>query len=197
MLDFEAVLAGCLKNENKSKEWVYKSFYGYLMAVILRYVADRNDAEELVNDSFIKIFKSVAQFNSPQAPDQQLKAFKGWIARISSRTAIDYLRGKRTFLYVDEVAEADQPLTDVNAVSRLNVQDIMKLLNDLPETHRLIFNMYEIEGFSHDEISKLLNMPESSSRVYLTRAKNKLRTLYLASQNSPYESMNTPNTHPI
>lgn len=190
MLKFEDVLAGCLKNDNKCKEVVYKSFYGYLMGVILRYVNDRNDAQELINDSFIKIFKSIGQFSFPKNKgDLDLqKAFKGWIARISSRTAIDFLRSRRIHLSVDEIEELQQPLTELNAISQLNVQDIMKLLGQLPETHKLIFNMYEIEGFSHDEISKLLNIPESSSRVYLTRAKNKLRALYSKSLISSYES---------
>ncbi|WP_316810495.1 RNA polymerase sigma factor [Pedobacter heparinus] len=190
MLKFEDAIAGCLRNDNKSKEMVYKSFYGYLMGVILRYVEDRNDAEELVNDSFIKIFKNIGQFSSPKYNDQLQKAFKGWIAKISSRTAIDFLRGKKTFLYVDDITEAQQPLTELSAISQLNVQDMMKMLNKLPETHKLVFNMYEIEGFSHEEISNMLNIPESSCRVYLTRAKNKLRALYKNSLINAYESTN-------
>lgn len=187
MLKFEDVLAGCLKNDNKCKEVIYKSFYGYLMGVILRYVTDRNDAEELINDSFIKVFKGMAQFNYPKEKDELQKAFKGWIARITSRTAIDFLRSKRTYVYVDDIEEAQQPLIEVNAISQLHVKDIMKLLNQLPETHKLIFNMYEIEGFSHEEISSVLNIPESSSRVYLTRAKHKLRILYAKSLINSYE----------
>ncbi|ACU02280.1 RNA polymerase sigma factor [Pedobacter heparinus] len=187
MLKFEDAIAGCLRNDNKSKEMVYKSFYGYLMGVTLRYVEDRNDAEELVNDSFIKIFKNISQFSAPKYNDQMQKAFKGWIAKISSRTAIDFLRGKRTFLYVDDMTELQQPITELNAVSQLNVQDMMKMLNKLPETHKLVFNMYEIEGFSHEEISKMMNIPESSCRVYLTRAKNKLRELYKNSLLNAYE----------
>lgn len=197
MLKFEDAIAGCLRNDNKSKEMVYKSFYGYLMGVTLRYVDDRNDAEELVNDSFIKVFKSIGQFNAPKYSDQLQKAFKGWIARISSRTAIDFLRSKRTLLYVDDIAEEQQPLTELNAIAQLNVQDIMKLLNELPETHKLIFNMYEIEGFSHEEISKMLNIPESSCRVYLTRAKNKLRELYKNSLMNSYEPTTIQNIRRI
>lgn len=197
MLNFEDAIAGCLRNDNKSKEMVYKSFYGYLMGVTLRYVDDRNDAEELVNDSFIKVFKSIGQFNAPKYGDQLQKAFKGWIARISSRTAIDFLRSKRTFLYVDDITEEQQPLTELNAVAQLNAQDIMKLLNKLPETHKLIFNMYEIEGFSHEEISKMMNIPESSCRVYLTRAKNKLRELYKNSLMNSYGPTTIQNTRSL
>ncbi|EDM36292.1 putative RNA polymerase ECF-type sigma factor [Pedobacter sp. BAL39] len=178
MLRFKEVLAGCLKNDNKSKEVVYKSFYGYLMGVVFRYVSDRNDAEELVNDSFIKIFKNLSQFAHPRDEDALTKAFKGWIAKISSRTAIDFIRSRRALVYMDDFTEAEQPITEWNALTKLNVQDILRLLNGLPELHRLVFNLYEIEGYAHDEIAKLLSIPESSSRVYLTRAKQKLRVLY-------------------
>jgi len=178
MLNIEEALKGCLQNKNKSKEMIYKSFYGYLMGVILRYVNDRNDAEELVNDCFVKIFKNVATFTFPQNKEDLPRAFKGWIAKISSRTAIDFLRTKKTRIYVDELDDHQHPVTEVNIISKLNVQDILSLLDALPETQRIIFNMYEIEGFSHDEISKMLDISGSSSRVYLTRAKNKLRTLY-------------------
>lgn len=178
MLNFEETIVGCLRNDNKSKEMVYKSFYGYLMAIILRYVKERDDAEELVNDVFIKIFNAVNQFNFPKNKEEHQKAFKAWISKIASRTAIDFLRSKRSLLSIDEVVEEKEPLTEINIITALNVKDILKLLDALPEIQRLIFNLYEIEGFSHDEISKSLNIPESSSRVYLTRAKNKLRMLY-------------------
>jgi RNA polymerase sigma factor (sigma-70 family) len=178
MSAFEEILAGCLKQDNKCKEMIYKSFYGYLIGVILRYVKERADAEELVNDSFIKIFKNLHTFRHPQNPGELQNAFKGWSAKISSRTAIDFLRSKKTFLNVDDIPEDKHTATRETAIALLNVQDIMKLVNALPDTHRIIFNMYEIEGFSHDEIAKTLDIPVSSSRVYLTRAKNKLRELY-------------------
>ncbi|MFP5079226.1 RNA polymerase sigma factor [Pedobacter sp. JCM 36344] len=178
MLKLEDAITGCQQNKNKAKEMIYKSFYGYLMGVILRYVSDRNDAEELVNDCFVKIFKNIVTFTFPEKPDELQKAFKGWIAKISSRTSIDFLRTKKTKVYVDDLDEHQHPVTEVNVISKLHVQDILALLDALPDTQKIIFNMYEIEGFSHDEISKILDISCSSSRVYLTRAKNRLRTLY-------------------
>jgi RNA polymerase sigma factor (sigma-70 family) len=178
MLKLEDTIKGCQQNNNKAKEMIYKSFYGYLMGVIMRYVNDRSDAEELVNDCFVKIFKNIATFTFPQQPDELHKAFKGWIAKISSRTSIDFLRTKKTKIYVDDLDDHQHPVTDVNVISTLHVKDILALLNALPDTQRIIFSLYEIEGFSHDEIAKILEISGSSSRVYLTRAKNKLRTLY-------------------
>lgn len=186
MLGFEAILNGCVKNDRSCKEMMYKSFYGYLMGIALRYTKNTFDSEELVNDCFIKIFKNIETFRSPKNADELPAAFKGWIAQIASRKAIDRIRRSKAHLYVDEVAEEEHPATQVSTASPLHVQDILNLLSQLPELHRLVFNLYEIEGFSHEEISKILDVSESSSRVYLTRAKNKLRTLYCNMMENSY-----------
>ncbi|MET4083035.1 RNA polymerase sigma factor (sigma-70 family) [Pedobacter sp. UYP30] len=186
ILSFEAILKGCVKNDDSCKEMMYKSFYGYLMGITLRYTKNTFDSEELVNDSFIKIFRNLAAFRHPENAEELQQSFKGWIGQIASRTAIDRLRTSKGHLYVDELAEEAHPSIQVSTASQLHVKDILNLLNYLPETHRLVFNLYEIEGFSHEEISKMLNIPVSSSRVFLTRAKNKLRTLYTDTMSNSY-----------
>lgn len=158
---------------------MYKSFYGYIMGIILRYTKNMADGEELVNDTFIKIFKHVEHFKAPTNPLALQKSFKGWVAQIASRTAIDNIRRTKIQFYVDDLGEEELKNEPVNIASNLEVDDILNLLNYLPELQRLVFNLYEIEGFSHEEIANMLNIPESSSRVYLTRSKNKLRSLYL------------------
>ncbi|MCX2575018.1 RNA polymerase sigma factor [Pedobacter sandarakinus] len=158
---------------------MYKSFYGYLMGIILRYTKNLSDSEELVNDTFIKVFKNIHTFRHPKNPEELQKSFKGWIAQIGCRTAIDKIRGNKIQFYVDDLAEDEHPASQVSVTSDLHVNDIMKLLDQLPDNQRLVFNLYEIEGFAHEEISRMLNIPESSSRVYLTRSKSKLRSLYL------------------
>lgn len=186
ILGFEAILRGCVKNNGSCKEMMYKSFYGYLMGVALRYTKNTFDSEELVNDSFIKIFKNISSFKYPANPEELKPSFKGWIAQITSRTAIDRIRTSKAHLYVDEITEAEHPATHVSAASQLHVKDILNLISQLPETHQFVFNLYEIEGFSHEEISKMLNIPTNSSRVYLTRAKNTLRKLYLETMTNSY-----------
>ncbi|MDN3585084.1 RNA polymerase sigma factor [Pedobacter aquatilis] len=187
ILDVEEIIKGCKKNDNAAKEMMYKSFYGYLMGIILRYVKNSYDGEELVNDCFIKIFKNISSYQTPANAVDAQKTFKGWMARIASRTAIDKLRTLKNQSYLDDLTEDEHPASHVSVTSDLHVQDILKLLNELPDTHRLVFNLYEIEGFAHDEISKMMSIPESSSRVYLTRAKNKLRTLYTNTLVNSYE----------
>lgn len=172
------ILIGCSDNDEQCQEWVYKSFYGYVMGVIVRYNKDVSQAEELVNDSFIKIFKNIRMFIYPEGSENLLKAFKGWMAKIASRTAIDFLRISKNIQTNDELTEVHSLADHYNVLDKMNAQDILKLLDDLPQIQRIIFNMYEIEGFKHEEIANELHIPVKNSRVYLGRAKERLRILY-------------------
>lgn len=174
----KSLVQDCQNNDASSKERMYRSFYGYLMGVILRYVRLSDDAEELVNDSFMKIFKHIGGFSGPDDPESYGKSFRGWIAKIASRTAIDHIRKQKSNFNTSEIEKAGAYLASAPVSMDMDIADIMSLLNQLPDIHKLVFNLYEVEGYSHDEIAKMLDIPVSSSRVFLTRAKSKLRTLY-------------------
>ncbi|RYG12478.1 MAG: RNA polymerase sigma factor [Chitinophagaceae bacterium] len=111
------------------------------------------------------------------------KVFKGWIGKITANMAIDKFRSHKHLVHVEDVpAESVIELT-VQPSDRLSFNDIMALLDQLPPLQQVIFNMYAIEGFSHDEIAKELNMLPNTSRVYLKRAREKLMILYQAEEN--------------
>lgn len=167
-----------LKLAFESKEWIYKSFYAYLFKITLRYVKRVHEAEEIVNDSFLKIFRKLDHFNCSEDVPGYITAFKAWIAKIASRTAIDFLRVNKNYRVTDELTERISPPDAYNPIEKIQIQEIMALLNELPEIQRLIFNMFNIEGYSHAEIAKKLNIPVKNSRVYLSRAKSRLRELY-------------------
>ena len=178
-LTLKVALDECvLEDTERSKAFIYKKFYGYLMAVALRYIKNEMEAEDAVNESFIKVFKKINDFVAHE--DEQIleKTMKGWMARITVNTTIDKLRGRKETFALDDVYEGELLATAVYSENKLNESDILKLLNDLPDIQKSIFNLYEIEGYSHDEIGQLLDIPESTSRTYLTRAKAKLRKLY-------------------
>jgi RNA polymerase sigma factor (sigma-70 family) len=174
----EDVLAGSLAGDEKSREWIYKSYYGYLMGVVLRYLKEPVQAEELVNDSFIKILKNLHGFIAPDDPELLAMAFKAWIARITSRTVIDHLRILKNNRHSELLTEFHFSEGQVTVLDKLNAGDILKLLDQLPQLQRVIFNMHEIEGYKHEEIASALQIPVKNSRVYLARAKDRLRTLY-------------------
>lgn len=172
------ILSGCIKGKEESREWIYKNFYGYVKSIVVRYIDNDADAEELINDNFIKVFGKLHTFKLPEDDEMLLKTFKVWLSRISSRTAIDFLRIAKHNKNLDELTDETEMINHVTVIEKINANDILKLLNSLPEMHRVIFNMHEIEGFTHVEISKALNIPEKHSRVYLARAKSRLRILY-------------------
>lgn len=165
----QELIRQCKNGDLKYQELLYKQFYGYAMGIGLRYSANRDDALEVVNDAFIKVFNSIKSF------DNSLP-FKPWLQKVIVHTAIDQHRKNKRYLTAD-LDEAVAISTPAIAINQLNLKDILLMLNSLPEINKLVFNLYEIEGYNHEEISKILNIAQSSSRVYLSRAKEKLRKL--------------------
>lgn len=168
LLSESELIQKCKHGELRYQEMLYKHFYGYAMGVGLRYLPNRDDSLEVVNDAFIKVFKSIGHFENE-------KSFKPWLRRIIVNTAID--RRRKDIMIVNEMDldHADHLSELPGAIENLNAADILGLMNRLPEIQRVVFNMYEIDGYSHEEIGQFLNMSASSSRVYLSRAKEKLR----------------------
>lgn len=164
------IISGCRANKSSSQEKLYKKFYGYALAVALAYCYNREEAVEVVNDSFIKVFRNIETFITTEP-------FRPWLRKIVVNTSIDKVRATRKFQHqvdIKEMKHASQ--TDIE--SELTAKQIYAMLNELPEALRLVFNMYEIEGYSHREIAGRLDIAESSSRTYLARAKEQLRDLY-------------------
>ena len=165
----EEIISQCKTGSLKYQELLYKHFYGYAMGISLRYSLTREDALEVVNDAFIKVFNAINNYNND-------RPFKAWLRTILVNTAIDRRRKDLKFRLNVELDNA-MPVIGADAMGTLTIQDILKMMNDLPPIQMTIFNLYEIDGYNHEEIGELLAMPASSSRVYLSRAKEKLRTI--------------------
>lgn len=176
----DEIIQGCLRNKEKSQEMLYKRFFGYALRVALIYNKNRENALETVNDSFVKVFKQIGRFDNTMP-------FKNWLSRIVVNTSIDRFRKSRKEIQFDDKETFFIPDDSPNILTQLSAEDILGLLNRLPEIHRMVFSLYEIEGYTHDEISSLLNIPESTSRVYLTRAKKRLRELFEMLFSTRYE----------
>ena len=147
---------------------LYKHFYGYAMSVALRYSNSRDEACEIVNDSFMKAFDKLNQYAMENS-------FKGWFRRILVNTSIDYYRKNVKHYAAMDIDKANAESYEPEIIGQLSKEDILGLLRNLPEMLRMVFNMYEIEGYAHNEISEKLGIPTSTSRTYLARAKQKLR----------------------
>ncbi|TAE26171.1 MAG: sigma-70 family RNA polymerase sigma factor [Cytophagales bacterium] len=163
----------CQQGSVKHQEMLYKQFFGFAMGVTLRYTTARDEAMSIVNDSFMKVFATIDRYVFETS-------FRGWLRRIVVNTALDYYRRSAKYeASTVQLDEAESPLTvsDAGIISQLTAEDILALLAQLPVQYRIVFNLYELEGYSHDEIAGQLGLSVSSSRVYLTRAKEQLGRL--------------------
>jgi len=171
------------KADERLKERIYKHYWGYLMGVSLRYIPDRDVAKGVINDSFMKAFNHLETFVCDDEENFN-RMFKAWLAKITVRTALNEIRKNKSAIYYEELSDEHAISYSENYHDKLIVEDIMNLLNKLLPLHKTVFSLYEIEGFNHEEIAEMLDIPSSSSRVYLTRAKEKLRNLYRKSIDS-------------
>ncbi len=167
------LIEGCRNNETESQEKLYKHFFGYVLAIAMRYSGARCKAIEVVDDSFMKVFDKISLYDETQD-------FKGWLRRIVINTAIDESRKQQGRNLKESKINGTDILSGTvnNTDSDLHLSELYELIECLPFLHRSVFSLFEIEGFSHKEIAELLQIQESSSRTYLTRAKKELRKLY-------------------
>ncbi len=169
----QELIDGCKKKKVKCQELLYKQFFGYALSIALRYIGDRNKAIEVVDDSFMKVFDKICLYNTNQD-------FKGWFRIIIINTTIDKLRKEQILTQRERKINGESVLMNdkCDADSGVHFTELYELTSSLPDIHRTVFNLFEIEGFNHREIAQMLDIPESSSRTYLTRAKKRLRDLY-------------------
>ncbi len=168
------VISGCKEGVAKYEELLYRRFFSYAMSIAVRYIGNSEDAIEVVNDSFLKVFDNLSEFDTS-------KPFKAWFARIVVNTAIDSYR--KNLKHDHGITDLEDGVHQWNerepmAEVQLAAEDILRMFDKLPHTYRVIFNLYEIERYSHNEIGEMLGIAESSSRAALTRAKRMLREQY-------------------
>lgn len=176
---FATLIDGCLKEERRAQQRVYELFYGKMMAVCLRYTKNTDQAKDILQDGFIKVFKSVDKFN-------RAGSFEGWIRRIMVNTAIDHFRRtKNSYLLLGEERSiedfGDQDEEDVLAdesgedVLDLKPADIINAMQKLTPAYRTVFNLYVFEELTHKEIADMLGINIGTSKSNLAKAKQNLK----------------------
>lgn len=170
----QTIWEGCLRNDRKQQELLYKVLAPKMLAVCMRYAHDKDEAQDILQEGFIKMFKNMSNYRGEGS-------LEGWIRRIMVHSAISRYRKAKSMVLVDNFAEQGIPVSSSYNDNGLEARDLMNMVQELPSTYRSVFNMYAIEGFSHQEISSKLGMSELLSRTTLHRArtllKNKLMSL--------------------
>jgi len=177
----DSLLEGCKKGDRKAQESLYKALASKMMGVCMRYAKDTFEAEDILQMGFVKVFQKVSEFRSDGS-------FEGWIRRIMVNTAIEtYRKNLRSLnmVNIDEVYDQPQSTFDMG---KLELNDLMKLVQQLSNGYRIVFNMYAIEGYSHKEIAKKLGISEGASKSQLSRARAILKDKIIKMEGSNYAS---------
>ncbi len=166
------ILEACKRGEESAREKFYRHFYGYALSICLAYANHSEEAAEIMNDGFVKVFRHLSGQRHPEA-------LTAWIRKIMVNTAIDHYR-KQSRLPVSQSLHALQQVASVDygeeaVYGRLSVQEIMAAVQALPVPYRLVFNLYVLEGYAHKEIAERLRIAESTSRAHLSEANAMLR----------------------
>jgi RNA polymerase sigma factor (sigma-70 family) len=171
------LIKACIKEDAASQKEVFDRFSGRMLTVCLRYARSSADAEDILQDAFIKVFDKMHQFKFEGS-------FEGWIRRIVVNTALKKysLRRYEKEVVGYEIKDKDESSVEASAYTDLTAKELMDLINALPSGYKLIFNLYVIEGYQHDEIAEMLGIQPGTSRSQLVKARNMLQKQILELQ---------------
>ena len=159
-----------MQNKAACQRMLFDAYAGKMMSVCYRYAGNTHDAEDLLQEAFIKIYAHIHQFKWEGS-------FEGWLRRIVVNTALKALQKKRLhFTEINEAASGGLKI-EPETYSQLHTDQLMMLLKSLPDGYRVVFNLYVIEGYDHDEIAKMLNIQASTSRSQLVKARKMLQQM--------------------
>lgn len=169
------IIKGCTLGNRKDQERLFKHFYGKMLAVCMRYTKDKDSAQEVVQEGFIKIFDKLSEFDFKGS-------FEGWIRRIMVNASIDATRKlKRSPIRTDEtylfVEKEDEGNFDLEQLTKLKAEFAIEAIQQLSPGYKAVFNLYVIENYTHKEIGEILNISEGTSKSNLAKAKMKLKKL--------------------
>jgi RNA polymerase sigma factor (sigma-70 family) len=159
---------GCLNNNRKQQEALYKLLAPKMMSVCMRYAKDKDTAQDILQDGFMKVFKNMQYYRGEGSRE-------GWVRRIMVHSAINHYRKAKKMVLVDDFSETKLNNGYGYNAHTLDTNDLLKLVQQLPDNYRSIFNMYAIDGYSHKEIGNNLNISEILSRTNLNRARTMLK----------------------
>jgi len=170
-------VGACALNSRESQKVIYSSFYGYAMAICDRYTSREEDAVEILNDGFLKIFKEIHHYQPAYA--DVMSSFKGWLRKIMVYTAIDHYRKYHKHQIVKELDNVVYQVASVSedAVDRLSYEEIIRAIQLLSPGYRTVLNLFIIEGLSHEEISERLGISTGTSKSNLSKARKQLQKI--------------------
>lgn len=184
--DLSSILDACRDGNAQAQRCLIRQFAGYAKSISVRYAATFEEAEEIVNDCFLKVFNHLHSYDNAQP-------FKAWFRTIAINTAIDYYRKNLKWqgqLSLDDLEVADW---SDDILSEISAQEILIMVQRLPPAYRLVFTLFVIDGYSHKEIANMLGIQEGTSKSNLRDARRKLQTMIKLNFPHLYQLYNWPN----
>lgn len=166
----DELIKGCRQNERKAQKQLYEAYFNLFYSIVKRYEKDAENIQTIVNNAFMSIFKSIAQYSG-------VGNFEGWMKKILINKALDHLKQNKGLYVVDKEYEKVSDVVSVEneILSQYNMAELYEMIQELPTVTRAVFNLYAIDGFTHKEISQQMNMSEGTSRWHLSEARKQLQ----------------------
>ncbi|MGZ3764615.1 MAG: RNA polymerase sigma factor [Mucilaginibacter sp.] len=168
--ELHQLIGGCIKQERGSQKMLYKAFYGFSMGICLRYANNREEAAEVMNQGFLKVFTKIETYD-------RSRPFKAWLGKIMMNVSIDYYRANLKMAYTEDLDSAEYISDGELADRKLNYDDLLAMVQKLPNAYRTVFNLFAVEGYSHEEIGELLGISSGTSKSNLHKARQKLKVM--------------------
>ena len=164
------LLTGCLNNDRRSQGALYERFYSYALSIALPYCAHEQEAREVVSDAFLKVFTGIGRYDPAFA-------FATWLRTIVVRTAINRYKSRQNELVFYDLTEGLDVSVEDDFLSKMAVEDLLRLVQKLPPAYRMTLNLFALEGYSHAEIAEMLGVSVGACKSNLSKAKAKLKQM--------------------
>ena len=178
----QSLIQGCIELERDSQKKFYSNFYGYALTVCHRYIHQEDDAIEVMHDGFLKIFRELKRF---EPRNNNLEAsLKAWMRRIFINTAVDHLRKQKHRFEINVTNDYEYQNTAIGQwpADRFSHKELLMMISNLSPAYRTVFNLYVIDGYSHEEIGQLLNISIGTSKSNLSKARANLQKMILQAE---------------
>lgn len=166
----DELIAGCLRHNRHDQKLLYKTFYNWAMGICIRYASNSCEAEEIMNHGFLKVFTNLHRYHKN-------RPFKAWVGRIMINTATDYYRSNLRVIPTESIDFATNTGHHELPDRHLMYNDLLAMIQRLPNSYRLVFNLYVIEGYTHKEIAKKLRITTGATKSSLFKARERLKKM--------------------
>lgn len=164
-------IKGCIKNDRRAQEALYKAFYRAMISLCLRYTRNSEDAVEVLNSGFFKVFKNIQQY------DRKKGSLYTWIRKLVINSCLDFIKQKEKIESGEELEEEMEVAIPPGVVEKIEADELLSMIRRLPPATGLVFNLFSIEGFSHKEIAAMMGISEGTSKWHLSEARRKLQSM--------------------